>query len=137
MSTTINPSTLKDVAVGFEETDIRHEYSQQELDTIRELFTDESLRRADKEEKFAEIRRAHKAEMTLIIDSIKTLAIDIRNRYKDTKARCGLVPNFETGMMQYYDENTGELVHTRRLRPDERQTTMMNVIRSNADAKAA
>jgi hypothetical protein len=122
----MTPILVRERSVAKEMRQIRSHYSKDELDTLREDFTDTSLKRDDLEEQFSEIRKDFKTRIVEQRDKGKALALEIRNRYHDDEVECYLVPDFDAGMMEYYSVDTGEKVDERRLRPDERQATIFH-----------
>ena len=97
--------------------------SREEMDEYRENLTDEMIKARSLEEQFAQQKAAHKERIDPVNRGIAELLGIIRAKAIEVREECFLVPNYEAGMMEFYNAN-GELVDSRRLRPEERQTTI-------------
>lgn len=49
--------------------------------------------------------------------------------YEVEKRQCYLVPNYETNMMEFFDTSSGEMLHSRRLYANERQTQLPSTLK--------
>ena len=114
--------------VAKERRRIRHNFTDDEMAALREEFTDTSLRRADEELAFAPIRKEWKDRIGVLQMQIDERAMSLRNRFEEHDVECALVPNFDNGMMEFWDLATGAKVDERRLRPDEKQTNILQAM---------
>lgn len=112
---------LKLRSVGTEPIDVAHKYTQDELDLLRERFTNIALMRADREEALAEQVREEKNEIKSMKTEEKKLGVKIRQRLDVITHECYVVPNHEDNTMEYYDQRTAVKVYERPMKPTERQ----------------
>lgn len=119
---------LKANADKMEELTYTKPLTQEELDEYRENYSDKSIEfsKLDDEKKVTvssinDQVKPVKKDLDLLLRIIKTKAIEITDETY-------LFADHETGMMEYFDGN-GEMVYARRLRPEEKQTTINSQIR--------
>jgi len=120
---------LREAAVRKEPRTIRYNYTEDQLNDLREKFTDKALQHADEQELYKEVRREWKEKLEASRADMKFLGDAIRKRYRDETVEVYCVPNFDDGMMEFFDVRTGDMVDARKLRPDEKQ---MNIIQAAA-----
>lgn len=116
-----NTIDLRDQSVGKESRPVRHQYTEDELNALREQFATVALALDDEAEAFKLVREEFKARIKPKEQERRELAGQVRHRYRDETIECYLVPDFDSGMMEFIAIATGEKVDERRLRPDERQ----------------
>lgn len=106
-----------------EETSYYRDLSQDELDGRREELVDNLTQISSAEEELNE----HKLTFKTLADPLKlknkTLLVEVKTRKAKVDGRLFHIYNQEDGMRETYDE-TGDLVSTRRLLPNERQRRM-------------
>lgn len=121
MDQTIPLGELRHLQEGVEFIKSQKFFQQEELDAMREqLFIKEAeidnLKTTLAEQtKF--LRDKIKSE-TLARTAIKKI---VRQGYQDVDIECYKVPDLQSGMMGFYSVDTGDLVTSRRLLPEERQ----------------
>lgn len=123
----MNPIDLKQYES--EERKIRHDFSEDESNMLREDFSQNRLLYADEEKAIVAMRKDWKKRLDEIDAEGNRLLGLIRDRYRDDDRVVRLVPNYDAGLMEMYDENSGELVESRKLRPAERQTNILHAIK--------
>ena len=114
-------ATLEANCLRPEEKVVKKLFEPDEIIDMRKQFMDNSIiiRRAT--EKLNKAKDEHKAEVKEPTDANAYLLANIRSGYVEVNQQVYLYDNQETGMMEYYDAK-GELVESRRLTPEERQT---------------
>lgn len=115
-------------AVGTEKKTIRQFLEPEVLNDMRTGFVAQSQSIADLEEEF----KKEKAKYKKAIDD-KKLEFALNRKilvqgYEDKEMDCALVPDFTAKKMEYVDVDSGEVVYSRKLRPDERQLTLKKAI---------
>lgn len=114
---------LKDNCDEAEDTSYVKPLSQEELDVKRESLADNCIEQARLEEELKEIKTAYKDKIDPIKEDNKVLCHQIKTRQEDATGKLFHFNNHDDGMRYTYDEN-GELVGTRRLKPEEKQRRM-------------
>lgn len=114
---------LRTNADHVEQTTYEKDLTQEELDAKREMFVDNDIQIAKLEDELNE----KKSEFKNKIDPIKlvnrSLRQEVKTKKKEVKGQLFHLANHDSGYMETYDE-TGELIATRRLRPDEKQARL-------------
>lgn len=127
----MNLKEIKEVALGTETRNIRKHFSPDELVGLKEEFFDTDLKLNDKQEELDSIKDTFKEAMKPLKESTAVLRKKIRNRFVDIDYEVYAVANQESGNMEYYSVQDGELMDERKLRPDEKQLRL-KVAASNA-----
>lgn len=120
---------IREIALGREEKEIRHYYSDEEIAILREYFMEVYKNLTDEEENLLAIRKEFKIRMDKLRAELKLTHHGIHLKFKDEVMEVYLVPNFEERKMEYRDIVTGDVLDTRPLRPDEKQ---LNILQANA-----
>lgn len=128
----MNPTYLKERAVKKEIYPHRIDYSEEQMDSLREKLTESVIQEDNTLEAFKEVRRGQKVILDDIRNTKRELLKAIRLRYKEEDREVYLVPDFEQRVMEYFDTHTGECLFTRRLRPEEFQTNIISAIAVNS-----
>jgi len=105
--------------------EIRIDFTGDQLAALKDDLARIELARDDEDERFAALRTAYNTERKRLKDLAREKKYAIRKRYVDEERMCLYVPDYDAGRMEVYEEATGLLVESRRLRPEERQTTML------------
>ena len=106
-----------------EETNYMKDLGQEELDVKRETLTANYIQINDFDEELTAIKAGFKEKTEPLKLQNKSLLTQIKTRKEEVK---GIIFNFadhEGGMMNTYDEQ-GELISSRRLRPEEKQAKL-------------
>ena len=114
---------IKEIAIAKEERQIRTDYTEEELIEMKDRLFKAVRLRAAKQEAFSESKKEMSEELKDMIAQENNLVEDISRGFREESKICFLLDNQESGNMEYYTED-GALVFTRRLRPDEKQTSL-------------
>jgi hypothetical protein len=125
-------NVLRNNADKIETTTYEKELTQEELDAKREEFVDNSISVSKLEDELAEKKKEYKNKIEPIKLINRSLQQEVKTKKKEVKGQLFHMANHADSMMETYDE-TGELVSSRRLRPDERQVRMQVVDRPAAN----
>lgn len=117
---------LNEQAAKIEEGHYFKPLTPEEVDIKQEDFAKTSIKINELEEKKKDAAAEFKAQ----IDPLAIQAKEMLNEIKTKQRKCyGLLyhlPNFEDQIMETIDEN-GDIVNTRRLRPDEKQGNVFHL----------
>lgn len=94
--------------------------SEEELSARRESLTDNSIRLSDLEEDKKEATKQFKDQIDPLKAANKTILVEIRTKQAKVDGTLYFMANHDESMMETYDD-TGEMIESRRLRPDEKQ----------------
>lgn len=111
---------LQQNADHIEETTYFKPLTPDELDLRRELLTDNAIKLSEYEDEKKEIMNDFKTKMDPLAKQNKKLLTEVKTRQAEISGVLYLMANHDDGMMETYDAN-GELVSSRRLRPEEKQ----------------
>lgn len=114
---------LEDTADKVEQTTYLVELTQEELDQKREQLADNSIKLSDLQVELKRIASEYKEKMKPFSEEIPTLLQEIKTRQTERDGVLYHLADHDRGVMDSFDER-GELIATRRLRPDERQATL-------------
>ena len=114
-------SILQNNADKIEQTTYLKPLTEEELNERREMLTDNCIKLGDLEEEKAEMVADFKAKIDPLKAVNKDLLWELRVKQAKVDGTLYHMANHDESMMETYDQN-GELVATRRLRPDEKQT---------------
>lgn len=119
----ISPEDLKKRSVETEEKSLKIKFTEEELETMRVEFckTHTDIRIEDVE--FDSVKFTHKKKIEELETKASGLLEKIETGYEFNIVKCYLIPNFDMGVMEYYNEH-GEFVLERDLLPEERQLKM-------------
>lgn len=113
-------AVIRERSVKHEDRVVRRNYTSEQLAELKTQHSEKAMERMDREEALVDLSRPLKAEIKELKAGEKDLLTHIRNRYYDNREQVWLVPDYDNGTMEIYDER-GELVESRRLHPSERQ----------------
>lgn len=119
---------LKNNADKIEETPYEKELTEEELIAKREQFVDNSIAVSKLEDELAEKKKEFKNKIEPLKLVNRGLQYEVKTGKKAAKGFLFHMADHTNGYMETYDE-TGELVSSRRLRPDEKQVRMQVVDR--------
>ena len=114
---------IKEIAIAKEERQIRTNYTEEELIEMKDRLYKAVRLRAAKQEAFSESKKEMSEELKDMIARENNLVEDISRGFREESKICFLLDNQESGNMEYYTED-GALVFTRKLRQDEKQTSL-------------
>ncbi|MFT3704677.1 MAG: hypothetical protein QM802_20095 [Agriterribacter sp.] len=131
LSPTERIRAMRDNADKVEETQYYVPLSQEALDSKRELLTDNLIKVSQMEDELAEIKSGFKLKIDPLKTANKTLLTEVKTRQELKEGQLFHFANHVDSMMETYDDQ-GLQVSSRRLRPDEKQTTILHQIRPAA-----
>lgn len=114
---------LRNNADKVEQTDYEKELTEEELIAKREEFVDNSIDVSKLEDELAEKKKEYKNKIEPIKLVNRSLQKEIKTKKKWVKGQLFHMADQVNCMMETWDES-GELVFSRRLRPDEKQVRM-------------
>ncbi len=124
MPEVLNPEVrkqlLEDNADKTENTSYMRPLTPEELDVKREQLTENCIKLSEFEDEKKEAMAGFKLKMDPLVKDNKWLLTDIKTRQTQVTGMLYHIADQEDGMMETYDEN-GELIGSRRLRPEEKQ----------------
>jgi molybdopterin converting factor small subunit len=109
-----------------ETTTYEKELTEDELIAKREEFVDNSIVVSKLEDELAEKKKEFKNKIEPVKLVNRALQQEIKTKKKEVKGLLFQMADQVNSMMEVYDE-TGELVSSRRLRPEEKQTRLQAV----------
>jgi hypothetical protein len=105
---------------------VKRQYTEDEKQQMKDFVTDESISVMEQTAEF----KAIKKEFDSAIKKYKDSIIDALKRYKkgfsENDEPVFLIEDQDSGVMNIFDAN-GEYLYTRKLFPDERQTTILSI----------
>lgn len=114
---------MRNHADNIEETTYEKDLTVEELDAKREEFVDNSIKVSTLEDEFNEVKATHKGKVEPIKMHNKILQQEVKTKKQKVKGTLFHMANQDSGYMETYEES-GELIGTRRLRPDEKQARL-------------
>lgn len=117
---------LQQNADSIQDTEYLKALSPEELDIKREQLTENAIKFSELEDEKKEVMREFKEKMDPLSRANKELLTEIKTRQSKVNGILYHMANHEEGMMETYDEG-GELVASRRLRPDEKRQTIFSL----------
>ena len=117
---------LLGMATKTETEKVKRHYSDDEKSQIREFATEESIQLMDKEEAFSEVKKAHNTEVKAHNKEIIKALKDVKRGFSESEEKVYLIADHENGTMDVHDK-FGEFLYSRKLFPDERQTTILEM----------
>ncbi|HTI94705.1 MAG TPA: hypothetical protein VL727_29140 [Puia sp.] len=114
---------LVDNADKTEDGTYMKDLNQDELDAKRETLSANYIQLNDLDEELSEIKAGYKARMKPLSMENKMLLQQVKTRKEQVRGRLFTVFNHEEGMAEIYDESC-EMIESRRLTPEEKQTRL-------------
>jgi gas vesicle protein len=121
MSPEVRRQILTDNADKIEESTYQKPLTPEELDLRRAQLSDKDIELADLEDEKKEMMAGIKQRMDAVKTVKKTLRAEVRTRQTTVTGKLYHVANHDNNMMESFDEE-GNLVSSRRLLPNERQS---------------
>lgn len=112
---------LNQEAVAVETIPHKYKFSDDEIQDMRKEHTDVIIEEEIILDEIKAFREERKLPLKNLKEQSKKLRKHIKNGYEIRDVECSLVPNFETGMMQYISNDTQEIIIERKLQPNEKQ----------------
>ncbi|WP_281681853.1 hypothetical protein [Zunongwangia profunda] len=117
--------SLKEVCVKAVEWTYPKNLSEDELSNLKDDLTKDSVDLAKLEEARKEFLTGHKAKVKPLKVNVATTLNKLRSRVEEVTEEVYMIDDQDDGMMGYYNSR-GELVHQRRLNPEERQFSIVD-----------
>ncbi len=111
-----------------EERPVKHYYDEVAISEMRKEYSDNAVKIFKALEELAEAKARIKGIVKPLIEQNNYLLRNIREGYNEIEEEVYMFDFQEIGMMAFYDKN-GELVDSRRLKPDEKQTNVVSMSR--------
>lgn len=122
---------LRNNADKMEETTYEKELTEEELAIKREQFVDNSIAVSKLEDELESKKKEFKSKIDPLKLINRSLQHEVKTRKQEVKGFLYHMANQDSGFMETYD-HTGEMITSRRLRPDERQVRMQVIDRKVA-----
>lgn len=106
---------------GNEEMPIQKHFKDDEINDMRRTHMKNSIEIKKKLEEFKLYKQEVDAFIKPLAEENTYLLQNVRNGYVEVNQQVYLFEDYEAGMMNYYD-NSGDLVHSRRMLPHEKQS---------------
>lgn len=120
---------LLDNCSGRDTTTFHRRLTEDEIKERSELLVDNMLSVSKADQELADAKEEHKNTVKPLLAANKTLLHELKSKHAEVEGTLYLLPNFESGMMEFVDEN-GDIIHTRKLKPDERQGNIIHMARA-------
>jgi hypothetical protein len=117
---------IKNIAVKTELQDIKNHYNEDEKNQIRGFVSEESISLMEQEEEFSVIKKEFSQKTKALKMQLKSALKDLKRGYTETNEQVFLVDDQDEGLMHIFDSK-GKFLQSRKLYPDERQTTIINL----------
>ncbi len=114
---------MRNHADQIEETSYEKELTPEELDAKREEFVDNSIKVSTLEDELNEVKATYKGKIEPVKLHNKILQKEVKTKKQKVKGTLFHMANQDTGYMETYEES-GEMISSRRLRPDEKQARL-------------
>lgn len=111
---------LKDNAEKSEDFSYFREYQPEELDLVKDQYFQDVSELQNHEELLKEAKETFKTNADPLKKRMQENLVSIRTKGRYVSETVYLLADHEAGMMEYYND-MGEMVHSRRMLPDERQ----------------
>jgi hypothetical protein len=121
MSKKLTLEEVRSLAITSENRRVQIPFTESETSITQDSFFQNSLKLNAIQEEFSKVAEGYKAKIKELKLTVLANLIDLRNGYNESEEKCFLIDDQENGVMEYYTEK-GDMVFSRPLRPDERQT---------------
>ena len=106
-----------------EQTTYYRDLSGDEIDAKCAKLVDNLIQVSGFEEELDTIKEEFKDKIKPLTTANKKLQVEVKTRKEQVEGTLFHIANYDDGMMETYDED-GQLLQTRRLRPDEKQAKL-------------
>lgn len=100
-------------------------FGEEEMSQTKDELSQAAITLSAKESAFEEVKAKHKSEIAPYKKAYNTALQNLRTQGEQIEGKLFLFADQENKMMNYYDQ-FGDLIRSRRLKPEERQMTIMN-----------
>lgn len=119
-------SLMQENAAKIENTNYQKTLTPEELAERREDLADNCIKLNKFEDELKEVKDDFKLKMDPLKQTNKRLLTEIKTKQTDVDGTLFHMANHDDGMMEIYDQD-GDLVSSRRLRPEEKQGTIFSL----------
>lgn len=123
---------LVDNAEGMETMTVQERLNEDELNAFREQLSENMLAIGKQDELLELAKTEHKASVKPLKLEVKNILSILKSEHKQSEQPVYRMPNFDTGMMEFVNLE-GNVVSTRRLKPEEKQGTVFGGLRKAAE----
>lgn len=117
---------LESMACKIEEGKYFKKLSKEEIESKKENLSDNIIKLSELEQEKKDYILENKGNQKPLLEDNKFLIEVIKTRQEEKNGRIYYIDQQEEGQMYMYDED-GNLIDQRRLRPDEKQTTIFSI----------
>lgn len=116
------PELLESNAHSVVIENVKRDFSDEELQTMKDELADESIIRRDKQSELREITKTYKAEINKLNVTINSKIADLKAKsFTVTNEKVFLLDDQDNGVMNAYD-GAGQFLYSRPLKRAEKQT---------------
>lgn len=108
----------------------RRELTEDERLMFKDVHMEKSIERDKVAEEFDKVKVVFKEKTKVLSENIKSCLRAVRMGFEERKGTLYYFSDHDEGYMYVYSED-GQMVEKRRLRPEERQTTIMSLKTAN------
>lgn len=123
---------VADNADGVETMTFEKRLNEEELAIVKDSFSSDAVELNQLEQELQTIKDEYKLKMKPVKDSMAATLGTLKTRQQTFTGNVYLYADQKSSLMGYYDER-GELVHSRRLLPEERQITIFSAVRTGSN----
>lgn len=116
----MNIKQIKALSEGLETRTIQENLTEEQKSTMQEVLAENIIQVAVHKDEFDIVKESYNNKIKPLKSRITEITKHLRLGHIERVVECYKMPNHETGMMEYYDED-GQLVDERRLFQSERQ----------------
>lgn len=121
----MTPIDASENANGKEVISHKVNFSDDEIAKMKTEHTEQCIEMDTIEETILAVKMLHAERMKELKQLSKSTRKKVKQGFHYIQKECYLVPNFTTGMMQYCEVETGDVIMERKLYPDERQMKLI------------
>lgn len=127
---------FRDHAYKIEQGRFFKKMDDKELDVQKDEFAQAAIRLSDKEDEFQQVKEDFNGKIKEMA-AMQTMRLSvIRSKGKWIQGQTYMIDDQVDSVMRIYDED-GELIETRPLRSEEKQTSLLSINKTNEKKKAA
>lgn len=117
---------IEALADGTETLRYNRQLSREELDEYRENLTDVMVQKSEIENELASIKEEYKHRLKPVNGDLNLLFSIVKSKSIEVNEECFKIPNYDENMMEFYNSE-GVMIESRRLKPEERQTSIKEI----------
>lgn len=117
---------------GVESRDYLKHLAEDELADLKTEYVDNNLELKSLNDELKAAKDLHKLKAKPFIDDNKELLNVMKTRHREIHGKVWRIANHDSGMMEFVNDE-GQVIETRRLKPDEKQTRMFPINKAAND----